>query len=468
MASAKASDRILELRRAWLIGLALLCCYGFFFYRGGNWNVESRHAQIVALAEDHSLAIDRYEHWTGDKAYYQGHYYSDKLIGPSLVAVPVYWAGRRLISLFVGDDTLSLMLALRVTNIVTNAIPSALLAALLYLFLAELGLAARLRVWVAFAYGGGTLALPYSTALFGHQLGAACAFGAFLLLWRQREAWSNGRAVAAGLLVGLGAISDFTTLLIGCFLGLYALMAARGRAGDAVGGRAVGRFALFALFAAVPLSLQLAANWSVFGSPLTFPHVYHVQPSFQARHAAGLLGVHLPQLYPLYQLTVGPWRGLFYGSPVLLMALPGLFLLGRERRAEAVLIAAAWLGVLLMHAGYANWEAGSAYGPRYQIAAIPLLMVAAAAAARSRPFIFKVLATISIFFTVVVTAQSPFVAESMQNPLAHALGAFSAGLLVHGNLGSFIGLPGILSLLPLVIVEGAFFYALSGMRSEED
>jgi len=468
MAGEERSDKLLERRRAWLIGLALLCCYGFFFYRGGNWNVESRNAQIVALAEDHTLAIDRYQHWTGDKAYYQGHYYSDKLIGPSLVAVPFYWAGRRLISLFVGDDTLSLMLALRVTNIVTNAIPSALLGALLYLFLAELGLAARLRVWVAFAYGFGTLALPYSTVLFGHQLGAVCAFGAFLLLWRQREAWSNGRAVAAGLLVGLGAISDFTTLLIACFIGLYALIAARGRAGGAGGGRAVGRFALFALFAAVPLSLQLAANWSVFGSPLTFPHVYHVQPSFQARHAAGLLGVHLPQLYPLYQLTVGPWRGLFYGSPVLLMALAGLFLLGRERRAEAVLIGAAWLGVLLMHAGYENWEAGSAYGPRYQIAAIPLLMVAAAAAARSRPFIFKVLATISIFFTVVVTAQSPFVPETLQNPLANALGAFSAGLLVHGNLGSLIGLPGILSLLPLVIVEGAFFYALSGMRSEED
>ena len=306
MASEKASDRILELRRAWLIGLALLCCYGFFFYRGGNWNVESRNAQIVALAEDHTLAIDRYEHWTGDKAYYQGHYYSDKLIGPSLVAVPVYWAGRRMVCLFVSDDALALMLALRAANIVTNAIPSALLVALLYLFLAELGLTARLRVWVAFAYGGGTLALPYSTALFGHQFGAVCAFGAFLLLWRQREEWSNGRAVAAGLLVGLGAISDFTTLLIAGFLGLYALVAARGRAGDVSGSRVIARFARFAAFAAIPLSLQLAANWSVFGSPLTFPHVYHMEPSFQARHTAGMWGVHLPQLYPLYQLTVGP------------------------------------------------------------------------------------------------------------------------------------------------------------------
>ncbi len=372
MAGASAVDQAVERRRAWLIGLALLCAYGFFFYRGGNWNVEARNAQIVSLAEDQTLAIDPYERWTGDKAYYQGHYYSDKLIGPSLVAVPFYLASNRLLSAAGVRPQLALMLALRIANVFANAVPSALIGGLLYLFLSELGLAAKLRIWLAFAYGFGTLALPYSTALFGHQFGAVCAFGCFLLLWRQREVWSARRAVAAGLLAGLGAISDFTTMLIACFLGLYAIWRSRGQPGDAPGmATVVTRVLLFALLAAVPVSLQLSANWSSFGSPFVFPHIHHVQPSFRARHAAGLLGVHLPQLYPLYQLTVGSWRGLFYASPVLLLALPGFFLLGRGRRAEAALIAVSWLGVLLMNAGYENWTAGSAYGPRYQIPAIP-------------------------------------------------------------------------------------------------
>jgi len=320
-------------------------------------------------------------------------------------------------------------------------------------------------MWVALAYGLGTLAFPYSTALFGHQLGAVCAFGAFMLLWRQRRGWTARRVVAAGLLVGLGAISDFTTLLVACFLGLYAVWAAArlGPAEGAGAGRTLGRAALFALCAAAPISLQLAANWRYFGSPLTFPHIYHVQPSFQARHTAGLLGVHLPQLYPLYQLTVGPWRGLFYTSPVLLLALPGLFLMGRGRRVEAALIAAAWLGVLLLNAGYENWTAGSSYGPRYQIPAIPFLMLAAAATAQRWPFVFKMLAAVSIAFTFVVTAQSPFVPEELRNPLGVAVYQFWAGEMLHGNLGKTMGLPGMSSLVPLAAVEAGFFYALSAL-----
>jgi uncharacterized membrane protein len=468
MAEQTPGDRAAEVRRAWLIGLALFCCYCFFFYRGGNWNVEARNAQIVALAEDQTLAIDPYSGWTGDEAYYQGHFYSDKLIGPSLAAVPFYWVSRGLLGVAGVSPRLALMLALRIANAFTNAAPSALLGALLYLFLAELGVAAALRVWLAFAYGFGTLALPYSTALFGHQFGAVCAFSSFMLLWRQRENWSQGRAVAAGLLAGLGAISDFTTMLMACFLGLYAVWVSLGRRGErARAFEVVQRVATFAVLAAVPLSLQLSANWSSFGNPFVFPHIHHVQPSFQARHAAGLLGVHLPKLEPLYQLTIGPWRGLFYASPVLLLALPGFFLLWGQRRAEAMLSATLWIGVLLMSAGYENWTAGSAYGPRYQIAAIPFLMFAAAPAAQRWTFIFKVLAIISIAFTVIVTAHSPFVPENLQNPLAVALAEFSVGKLLHGNLGLAIGLPGLFSLLPLAAVEAAFLYALSGISARE-
>jgi hypothetical protein len=201
------------------------------------------------------------------------------------------------------------------------------------------------------------------------------------------------------------------------------------------------------------VALQLAANWSSFGHPLTFPHLYHVQPSFRARHTRGLLGVHLPQLVPLWQLTFGGHRGLFHGSPMLLLALPGFFLLGKRWRAEAVLIATTWMGVVLLSSGYENWEAGSAYGPRYQISTLPLLILAVALAAERWPFLFKALSLLSIGFMFVVTAHTPSVQESLPVPLAAALGAFSAGKLDQPNLGLALGLSGLVSLLPLVVVE---------------
>ncbi len=465
--TANSSTRPLERRRAFLLGLALLACYSYFFYLGGNWNVDSRFAQIYALAERGTLVIDSYPflfEGGGDAARYEGHYYSDKLIGPSLVAVPVYRAAREVLSATGLPERRAVYYALRFANAVTNALPSALLGALLYLFLAQLGPSAAFRVWLGLAYGLGTLAFPYSTVLFGHQLAAVAIGLAFILLWRQRDEWSPRRALGAGALLGFAAISDVMGLFIAFILGVYAIsLAARPRARA---GAVIGRIAPLALLAIVVFSIQLIANWSSFGNPLTFPHIYHAQESFRARHTAGLFGIHLPQLYPLYQLTVGPWRGLFYSSPVLLLALPGVFLLGRKWQAEAVTIAACYLAVLLIHSGYENWTTGSVFGPRYQIAALPLLIIAAAPAAQRWPLAFKVLAVVSMAFMAAATARSPFVPEDLRSPLGVILGGFASGNLLQGNLGMLrpLAFDGLATLAPLVIIVAALLLALRRQR----
>jgi hypothetical protein len=470
MVSEERVGSALERQRAWLIGLALLCCYGYFFYLGGNWNVESRNAQVFSLAEHGSLVIDDYPFLPeggGDAARYRGHYYSDKLIGPSLVAVPCYWLARRAMTAAGRPFRLAAYDALRIANFFANAVPSALLVALLYLFLAQLGPNPALRTWVAFAYGTGTLALPYSTAFFGHQLAAVCVAAAFMLLWRQRQVWSLGRAAGAGALLGLGAISDFMGLVIALLLWSYAASTALGRLRDEHSGAAtmLGRVGMLTVFAALVASIQLAANWASFGSPFVLAQTHHA--TLAEHHQAGFLGIGAPNPEALYQLTIGTYRGLFVASPVLLLALPGLFLLARRRRAEAVIIGAAWIAVLLIHSGYADWPAGTAYGPRYQIPLVPLLVLAAAPAAQRWPFVFKALALLSMVFTVAVTAHTPFFAESIRSPLGVALGHLWRGELLHGNLGSLIGLPGLLSLLPLAAVEAAFLYALSGVGERE-
>ena len=454
-------NQAIEIRRVRLLGVALFLCYAYFFYLGGNWNVESRHAQIYALAERGVLVIDSYPFLPpggGDAAKFEGHYYSDKLVGPSLVALPFYLPLRHLLSAAGLDERRAVYFSLRLTNLITNAFPSALLGGALYLFLAHLGISAGLRVWLALAYGLGTLAFPYSTLLFGHQLAAVAVGFAFMLLWLQRAEWSSRRALVAGALLGFAAISDVMGLFLAFILGVYAVsIAAQHRPGLRAIARRIVPPALLAL---AIFSLQLIANWSSFGSPLTFPHVYHAQAAFRARHTAGLFGLHLPQLYPLYQLTFGPWRGLFYGSPVLLLALPGIFLLGRKWRAEAVLIAASYLAALLIHSGYENWTTGSTYGPRYQIVTLPLLIIALAPAAQRWPFAFKTLALISIAFTTIVTATTPLLPEDLRNPLANALAQFAQGNLQHANLGSLLGLPGMASLVPLAVIVGGLLQVL--------
>ncbi len=462
-----------ERRRALLLGLAVFLCCGYFFYAGGSWNVGSHYAQVMALAEEHRLAIDTFHRLTGDEAYYQGHYYSDKLLGPSLLAVPVYLAVKPLATALAPSPGLAHMAALALCNALTNALPTALLVALLYLFLTEFGLTAAWRAWLALACGLGTLLLPYATVLFGHNLAAVCAGGAFMLLWRQKREWRLGRALAAGALIGLGAICDFTALFLSAFLGLYAIRIAVAAGGGISNlrsqiSRVVVRVIPVAAMALLFIGIQLAANWASFGSPLTFPHVHHVQAAFRERHTHGMLGVHLPQLVPLWQLTFGGHRGLFLSSPFLLFALPGFFLLAKKHRAEAILFGVACLGVVLLSSGYENWEAGSAFGPRYLIPTLPLLIIAVAFAAPRWEFVFKVLAVVSIAFMFIVTAHSVQVPEALPVPLASALGAFSAGQLEQPNLGTAMGLKGLGSLLPLVVVELGVLGALwRSLRQEK-
>src|SRR5829696_3603739 len=70
----------------------VLFCYSYFVQPPG-WNENSRMALIMSVVRHHQLNIDRYEEYTGDKALYNYHYYSDKPIGTALLGVPVYAVG---------------------------------------------------------------------------------------------------------------------------------------------------------------------------------------------------------------------------------------------------------------------------------------------------------------------------------------------------------------------------------------
>src|SRR5689334_17604854 len=58
-----------------------------YFYQAGGWNQNSRFALVRALVEQHTVRIDPYREHTGDRALWNGHTYSDKAPGVSLLAV---------------------------------------------------------------------------------------------------------------------------------------------------------------------------------------------------------------------------------------------------------------------------------------------------------------------------------------------------------------------------------------------
>ncbi len=75
-----------------IIFLIALTFYGYFI-RPADWNIASRLDLVKAIVEEKRLTIDSYHDsvfYTGDKAFVNGHYYSDKAIGASLLGALVY------------------------------------------------------------------------------------------------------------------------------------------------------------------------------------------------------------------------------------------------------------------------------------------------------------------------------------------------------------------------------------------
>jgi hypothetical protein len=110
---------------------------------------------------------------------------------------------------------------------------------------------------------------------------------------------------------------------------------------------------------------------------------------------------------------------LFFTSPVLLLGLIAVFVMGhnRERRPEALLFGSVFFAYLLMNSAFNNWHAGWTFGPRYLIPAIPFIALPLARVFARIPRLAVGFALLSIFLMFLFTAVDPQVTESVANPL---------------------------------------------------
>lgn len=356
---------------AFALFLILILCYTYFTPKDGDWVPNSRAALTYALAHDGTFSIDSFHQLTGDKAFFEGHYYTVGSIGPSLVALPVYSVFKTVVQLTGILDANPAVpgtyqqLALAVVTFTGAALPSALLGVLLYLFACRLTRHPNHAMLLTLTYALGTMAFPYSTSLFQHQLAALCMFGAFVLFWRIIHDGTNVNGLwLVGALWGLACITEY---VVGALTTLVMIWGAV---------QITRRFALIrVLLAAVPFLLIMAFyNQAAFGSVLPVSYRYHV--AYADQYIQGVMGITVPSLENLYYLTVSPFRGLFYLSPVLLLAIPGLVLMWRAGHRGIALLAGG-LGTLflLYNSAYFYWWGGWNIGPRFLTPVLPFLML---------------------------------------------------------------------------------------------
>ena len=154
---------------------AILFLASAYFYQDPEWNGNSRLDLTRAVVEQNTLTIDKYEslpQWeTGDKALCNGHYYSDKAIGSSLFALPIYFVIFRLSDLFSIALDSSTVKHILTTIVLGGAFTATGLA--MYMIAERLTRSAWKAVVPTLGLAFGTMLWPYSAVYYGHVIAAA-------------------------------------------------------------------------------------------------------------------------------------------------------------------------------------------------------------------------------------------------------------------------------------------------------
>ena len=458
-----------------------------YFFQGGGWNQNSRFNLVRSIVEQHTIVVDDYVHNTGDIAIRDGHHYCDKAPGVSILAVPVYAA----VHPFAGGQRPRGRLVNAGAYLATLwavSLPSALAVVMLYTLAVMVGATPAASAAVALAYAFGTLALPYSTLFYGHQLAAAVLILAFGLLARPRH---EGRPIGprrlflAGVLLGSGVAIEYPGALGLAAVGLYAAAVVRPWP----------RLLWMAAGAAVPGLALAAYHTAAWGGPLMLPGHFSADPP---RQRGAFMGITWPSAEIAGKILFSKTRGLFRHTPWLVLWLPGVIALARRPRfrAEAAACALAPLLYLWFNSSLTttptDWRAGWGIGPRHLVAALPFFalgvagLFAAVTPKRRRILggVFAVLAAWSMTTMFVATAVRPEVPTWHDDPFRELLfPSFLAGDLavntipihtgfIHEqrqawNLGEKLGLTGLATLLPLaVFISAGLAWLVRTLRSQ--
>lgn len=482
----------------WLAGFTLLS-FVYFLPRWNSYNEDARLDVVLSLVNRGVVNIDRYHLNTGDADYYRGHYYSNKAIGQSLLGAPVYggfklatstppvrslvnalernqaWKGalrdaacKPLVPgdhcRFVSSPRLDFALLQYLEAIITVAIPSVLMLLLFFWFLEFFSSSLLSRTILTVALALGTMIFPYSQLFFSHVPATALAFAGFVAVfclglrgearsrlpsWLRDKPWLV--ATLGGLALGSSVLFEYPALILVVLIGMYGVIRL-----------SRSQLALLALSALPPLLVVMSINALVFQNPFTTGYGCH-ETVFKGE-CRGIAGFTWPpDGTAIRDMSVGVYRGLFFLSPFLVLALPGYWAWFRARRDDRMtplVCLAIPIFFFLAIAMYWGWNGGQVAGPRYLMElvpflALPVVFVLDAARDRlSRLAIGVLLAASFANVWIETIGGRAFARGPEKNPLFdYALPQLAAGH-VPMNLGSFFALSGGFSLLPLLGAAG--------------
>ncbi|MFN8530879.1 MAG: hypothetical protein U0670_19925 [Anaerolineae bacterium] len=288
-----------------------------------------------------------------------GATYAKKGISPTLALIPFV----------VAADVLP-WLTTRATAMLFNPIVTALTGCILYDLIRRLRARPRTALVLSLLYGWATFALVYAKTLFGEPLTALLLTIAVKQVLDYADQFRARDAMWIGLCAGL--LAGINTIYV-----LYApLFAVALLVPHLIGGSADERHT-YRIQQGVSSLIAFGVPVMVCGAVLGLFNLARfgsfVESGYRFSEGEGF--IH-PITTGLYGLFLSPYRGLFWYSPLLLLAIPGGIALLRSVRTRWVTI---FLIVLiaaqaLMFASWWSWHGGVVWGTRFLVPVVPLIV----------------------------------------------------------------------------------------------
>jgi hypothetical protein len=363
------------------------------FVQWAGWNDDSRFDLVKVMVDEGRFEIDNYFNNTGDRSFFDGHYYSSQNPGMSFLTVPTYATWKLVYNIFFPENFRithsgsSLYVAVNSTqiheitwffypdlgfffyvsmilvNIFSSSFFGALTVLLIYKIFGYLSKNENSRIALSVVAGFGTIIFPMSLFFIENIVSLFFAFSSFYLLFKVKVEKNEDKKLflLSGLLSGFGIVINFFVIIVSIVNLAYIFLTRK---------KGLIYYILGCFFGILPLLLY---NFAIFHSPFVWSLQYLDQ------NVWGDLGEAKWRDYNPYltlRLLFYPEIGLFMYYPVLLGAFFGLFYFYKKFRIESILFFVIFLlNLIIASSSPYNWLGGTAIGPRYLMTSIPFLVL---------------------------------------------------------------------------------------------
>ncbi len=263
--------------------------------------------------------------------------------GYAITAAPLYWLAHNIGRL----NNIHVLMLL-------NPLLTAATAAILYATALQLGYSRWAGLIAALTFGLATLAWPYARTFYREPLVAFGWMAALYGLIRWRYAGDEPFAYLALALIGMMVFVKATAVV-----GIFILLAGLARNRDR---KQLKRAALtlFLLFLVALALFQLVYR-------LRYGEIWGAANITDWTMEAGLRRI--------YGQLLSPGKGLLFYMPVIVLTIPGAWLLWQHHRAVTLAVTLPLLTMVAAYSTYGAWYGGQSWGARFLVSALPLLLL---------------------------------------------------------------------------------------------